>query len=266
MFKMGGLAKALPITFWTFLIGSGSLAALPLITAGFYSKDAIIWFAWAGPNGSVYLWAAAVFGAIVTAFYTFRMVFVTFFGEQKIEVSHYPRWTIHLPLIVLAFFALFGGFIELPGTMGHFTLFSDFLKSVLPVEMAHHESASLEWFSQILTATLALAAIYLAYVLYLKKPHLVAAITDTRWGGDLKRFFLSGLGFDWVYERLFIRPYVWIARINKRDFIDLFFVFLPWLSRQFHYAFSYTQSGKVRRYIWGIALGAVVSITIVVFL
>ncbi len=266
MFKMGGLAKALPITFWTFLIGSGSLAALPLVTAGFYSKDAIIWFAWSGPNGSVYLWAAAVFGAIVTAFYTFRMVFVTFFGEQKIEVSHYPRWTIHLPLIVLAFFALFGGFIELPGTMGHFTLFSDFLKSVLPVEMAHHESASLEWFSQILTAVLALAAIYLAYVLYLKKPHLVTAITDTRWGGNLKRFFLSGLGFDWVYERLFIRPYVWIARINKRDFIDLFFVFLPWLSRQFHYAFSYTQSGKVRRYIWGIALGAVVSITIVVFL
>lgn len=71
MFKMGGLAKALPVTFWTFLIGSASLAALPLITAGFYSKDAIIWYAWSGPNGSIYLWMAAVFGAMVTAFTLF---------------------------------------------------------------------------------------------------------------------------------------------------------------------------------------------------
>ncbi len=266
MFKMGGLAKALPITFWTFLIGSSSLAALPLVTAGFYSKDAIIWFAWSGPNGSIYLWATAVFGALITAFYTFRMVFVTFFGQQKIKISHYPKWTIHVPLVVLAFFALFGGFIELPGTMGHLTLFTDFMKSVLPVEIVHHENISLELFSQTLTAVLVLASIYMTYVLYLKKPQIVTGITDTRWGGDLRRFFLSGLGFDWLYERLFIRPYVWIARINKRDFIDLFFVFIAWFTRQFHYAFSYTQSGKVRHYILGIALGVVVSITIVVFL
>ncbi|NOX90686.1 MAG: NADH-quinone oxidoreductase subunit L [Calditrichaeota bacterium] len=267
MFKMGGLAKALPVTFWTFLIGSGSLAALPLVTAGFYSKDAIIWFAWSAEGGNIYLWAAAVFGAFITGFYTFRMVFVTFFGQQKIDVSHFPKWTIHVPLIVLAFFALFGGFIELPGTMGHFTLFSDFLKSALPaMEEVAHENVSLEYFSQILTAVLALVSVYLAYVLYLKKPQIVTNFTDTGFGKGLQQFFLSGLGFDWLYERLFIRPYVWIARTNKRDFIDLFYVFLPWMSRQFHYAFSYTQSGKVRRYILGIALGAVVSITIVVIL
>ena len=150
MFKMGGLAKALPVTFWTFLIGSASLAALPLITAGFYSKDAIIWYAWSGPNGSIYLWMAAVFGAMVTAFYTFRMVFVTFFGEQKMEISHYPTWRVHIPLIALAFFALFGGFIELPGTLGHLTLFSDFMKSALPVVEGGHHEVSLEIFSQVL--------------------------------------------------------------------------------------------------------------------
>ncbi len=267
MFKMGGLAKALPTTFWTFLIGSGSLAALPLITAGFYSKDAIIWYSWAGPNGHFYLWVAAVFGAMVTAFYTFRMVFVTFFGEQKMEVSHYPTWKVHLPLVVLAFFALLGGFIELPGTMGHFTLFSDFMKSVLPAlnEGAHHE-ARLELFSQILTAGLALISIYIAYYLYLKNMALVTKFTKTSFGHGLQQFFLSGLGFDWLYERIFIRPYVWMARVNKRDFIDLFFVFLPWLARQFHYVFKATQSGKMRRYIVGIALGALVSITIVVIL
>ncbi len=266
MFKMGGLAKALPVTFWTFLIASGSLAAVPLITAGFYSKDAIIWYAWSGPGGNIYLWIGAVFGAILTGFYTFRMVFVTFFGKQKIDISHHPKWTIHIPLIVLAFFALFGGFIELPGTMGHVTLFSDFMKSVLPVEVGHHESASLELFSQVLTAVLALLAIYASYVLYMKKMNVVTRFTNTALGGALQSFFLSGLGFDWLYERLFIRPYVWIARINKRDFVDLFFVFLAWISRQFHYLFAYTQSGRVRRFVLGLALGAVVSITIVVFL
>ncbi|WP_456442650.1 NADH-quinone oxidoreductase subunit L [Caldithrix abyssi] len=266
MFKMGGLAKALPVTFWTFLIGSASLAALPLVTAGFYSKDAIVWYAWSGPNGSIYLWLAALFGAVITAFYTFRMVFVTFFGEQKIEVSHFPKWTVHVPLIVLSVFAVFGGFIELPATMGHLTLFSDFMKQVLPgLEGGHHEVA-LEIFSQVLTAILAIISIYLAYYLYLKNTKIVAGFTATPLGRGLQQFLLSGLGFDWLYERVFIRPYVWIARINKRDFIDLIYVFLPWISRQFHYLFKLTQTGKVRRYIVGIALGVLVSITIVVIL
>ncbi len=266
MFKMGGLAKALPVTFWTFLIGSASLAALPLITAGFYSKDAIIWYAWAGPNGSFYLWLAALFGAVVTAFYTFRMVFVTFFGEQKMEVTHYPTWKVHIPLIVLAFLALFGGFIELPGTLGHLTLFSDFMKSVLPVIEGGHHEVTLEIFSQVLTAVLALISIFVAYYLYLKNTQIVTNFTSTKFGHGLQQFLLSGLGFDWLYERLFIRPYVWLSRINKRDFIDLFYVFLPWLARQFHYLFKYTQTGKVRRYVVGIVFGVLVSITIVVIL
>ncbi|MCD6374120.1 MAG: NADH-quinone oxidoreductase subunit L [Caldisericaceae bacterium] len=266
MFKMGGLAKALPVTFWTFLIGSASLAALPLITAGFYSKDAIIWYAWSGPNGSIYLWMAAVFGAMVTAFYTFRMVFVTFFGEQKMEISHYPTWRVHIPLIALAFFALFGGFIELPGTLGHLTLFSDFMKSALPVVEGGHHEVSLEIFSQVLTAVLALVSIFVAYYLYLKNMQIVTNFTSTKFGHGLQQFLLSGLGFDWLYERLFIRPYVWLSRTNKRDFIDFFYVFLPWLARQFHYLFKYTQTGKVRRYVVGIVFGVLVSITIVVIL
>src|SRR5690606_40660586 len=76
MFKMGGLRKELPVTFITFLIGAASLAALPLVTAGFYSKDAILWFAFSSStNGSGVLWAAGLIGAFVTAIYTFRMLF-----------------------------------------------------------------------------------------------------------------------------------------------------------------------------------------------
>src|SRR6187431_1018999 len=81
MFKMGGLRKRMPVVYWTFLIGAGSLAALPLITAGFYSKDQILWLAWASDKGSFWFFLAALAGAFVTALYTFRMVFLTFFGE-----------------------------------------------------------------------------------------------------------------------------------------------------------------------------------------
>ena len=118
MYKMGGLRKELPITFWTFLIASASLAALPLVTAGFYSKDAILWFAWSSTtNGSTILWVAGWIGAFITAIYTFRMVFITFYGDKRSEVSHKPGWLIKIPLIVLAVLSVIGGFIELPDTI-----------------------------------------------------------------------------------------------------------------------------------------------------
>jgi NADH-quinone oxidoreductase subunit L len=63
MFKMGGLKDKLPVVFWTFLIGSASLAALPLISAGFYSKDQILWYAWAAEDGNTWLWLLALIGA-----------------------------------------------------------------------------------------------------------------------------------------------------------------------------------------------------------
>ena len=130
MFKMGGLRKELPVTFWTFLIGSASLSALPLVTAGFYSKDLILWQAWSSPSGGTALWMAGLFGAFITSIYTFRMVFVTFFGVSKMDVSYRPGLRITIPLIVLAFLSLGGGFVELPDTLGSLHLFSDLLKTV----------------------------------------------------------------------------------------------------------------------------------------
>ena len=114
IFKMGGLRKKLPVPFWTFLIGAAALAGFPLITSGFYSKDLILWYAYAGPNGSPMLWFIGLFGAFLTALYSFRLVFVTFFGEAKSHVSKVPGLRIGLPLIILAVLALIGGFVELP--------------------------------------------------------------------------------------------------------------------------------------------------------
>ncbi|HEY7322236.1 MAG TPA: NADH-quinone oxidoreductase subunit L, partial [Candidatus Binatia bacterium] len=99
MFKMGGLWKQLPVTFWTFLIASASLAALPWVTAGFYSKDLILIEAWTSPKGSSWLWAGALLGAFLTSLYTFRMVFITFFGEAQQEVTKKPGLRVGIPLV-----------------------------------------------------------------------------------------------------------------------------------------------------------------------
>ena len=82
IFRMGGLRKELPIAFWTFLIGGCSLAGLPLVTAGYFSKDFILWGAWSSREGSPWLWAAGIIGVLLTALYTFRLIFLVFFGSR----------------------------------------------------------------------------------------------------------------------------------------------------------------------------------------
>jgi NADH-quinone oxidoreductase subunit L len=84
MFKMGGLRKELPVAFWAFAIGGSALAGLPLITAGFYSKDLILWLAWSSDKGSPWLWGAGMLGALLTAAYTYRLIFLVFFGPRRI--------------------------------------------------------------------------------------------------------------------------------------------------------------------------------------
>ena len=102
------------------------------MTAGFYSKDLILWQAWSSPTGGLWLWLAGLFGAFITSLYTFRMVFITFFGEEKIGISMTPGARMIVPLVVLALLSIVGGFVELPDTLGNLPLFSNFLSSVFP--------------------------------------------------------------------------------------------------------------------------------------
>ncbi|MBN2366912.1 MAG: NADH-quinone oxidoreductase subunit L [Calditrichaeota bacterium] len=266
MFKMGGLRKELPITFWTFLIGSASLAALPIVTAGFYSKDLILWYAWAGEQGNFWLWLAGFAGAFITAIYTFRMVFVTFYGKRKSEISHKPGKRMLIPLVILAVFSIIGGLVETPHTLGHIQLFSKMLENVLPSTGILHSGISEELILQIVTALLALLGIYLAYYLWLKKFSLVQKITQVKLLATSQRFFFSGWGFDWLYDRLFVFPAVWLARINRRDFIDLFYDGIADANRYFHQELRKTQSGQIRWYALGILIGALITLTIVVFI
>jgi NADH-quinone oxidoreductase subunit L len=253
MFKMGGLRKQLPVTFWTFLAASASLAALPLVTAGFYSKDLILWQTWSSEAGSPWLWAAGLVGALLTSMYTFRMVFVTFFGEPRQPVGKRPGIAMTIPLVVLAILSLAGGFIAVP----------DFLRTALPATGLRVESGEIIF--QVIASLVSLGGILIAYLLFTRDRALVSGWVRTSFGAALHRFWFAGWGFDQVYDTLLVRPFVWVARINQGDVVDLVYEWIARLSRRAHRLLSWTQNGRVRWYAAGIGLGAVIAVAMVVF-
>jgi len=119
MQKMGGLKKYLPITFATFLIATLAIAGIPPF-AGFFSKDEILWRAFS--QGSTLLWALGAFGALMTAFYMFRAVYLTFYGKERFDAHHHPPHEVGasmwIPLVVLAALSILGGFLGVPHILG----------------------------------------------------------------------------------------------------------------------------------------------------
>lgn len=261
IFKMGGLRKKLPVIYWTFLIGSASLCALPLITAGFYSKDAILWMAWSSEKGSPWLWAAGAIGAFITSLYTFRLVFLTFFGETKTQPSRQTGRMIGVPLIILAILSLIAGFVELPESMGSVHLFSRLLDAVIPVSVASHEGSS-EVLFQLLAAIISLSGIYVAYLLYYRKSSLAQSFDKSR----IHHFFYKGWQFDKIYDFLFVRPVVWLSEIDRNDFMDFISRGIGRLTLLFNDLLSITQNGKLRWYVMGLAVGIVCILTMINYL
>jgi len=257
IFKMGGLRKKMPAVFWTFLIGSASLSALPLVTAGFYSKDAILWFAYSSIHGSILLWVAGVVGAFLTALYSFRMIFITFFGKINTEPSFKAGILMTAPLVILAVLSLFGGFIEVPASMGGIHVFSGLVNNVLPGVVVKNVENT-EWMFQLLSAFIALSGIYLAYRFYYKKPAYMEVFNHSR----LNHFFEKGFGFDKVYDTVFVKPIVWLAETDKKDFLDQLNISIAKLALLGNRAMSLTENGKLRWYLLSFAIGIALILTL----
>ncbi len=269
LFKMGGLRRRIPFVFWTFLIGAASLAALPLVTAGFYSKDLILWRAFAAGPGGGWLWAAGLAGALLTSIYTFRMVFLVFFGPPKGEVHRRPGPAIAVPLGILALLSLAGGFLETPPYLGRITAFRDFLDPVfgpaggeggLAIPSGHGEWTELV--VGIGSMAVSVAGVLAACVFFLWRPSLAAALRAR--AGPLHGFLLRGWDFDRLYDRLFVRPLLGAARINRDDFIDRPYAGIARLTAFLHAALSRSQDGRLRWYALGITAGAIVLLTLMV--
>lgn len=262
MFKMGGLYKKLPVIFWTFLIASTSLAALPLISAGFYSKDLILWQVFASNKGGGILWAMGFAGAIITALYTSRMVVVTFFGKRGITPTHRPGLAITIPLVVLALLSFAGGFIELPHTMGHTQLFSDMLEETLPVLELRTLPSNSELILQIITGLTSLAAVGLITFLYLRQSVFLYHLKQSTVATKLVGLWNSGWGFDLVYNSLVVKPLVWLSEVNKRDILDYLSITISHLTVFFNRGLVVTQNGNIRWYMTLIAVGAILTLTL----
>jgi len=209
MRKMGGLRKYLPLTYPTFLVGAIAIAGVPFLS-GFFSKDAILTRAFA--QGQYFIWALGLMGAVLTAFYMFRLVFLTFFGQERIEQQakehlHESPRVMTVPLVILAFFAIVAGYVGLPVVFGEkANLFGRFLEPVIHPGSEAHLGLSTEWMLILISVAVALCGIYIAYVFYLKSPqtpHRVVARFPF-----LYRVLHNKYYVDEAYNAVFVKPLV----------------------------------------------------------
>ncbi|MBT7326904.1 MAG: NADH-quinone oxidoreductase subunit L, partial [Anaerolineae bacterium] len=220
MRNMGGLAKKMPITFWTFLIGGFALSGFPIVTAGFWSKDEIFADAFAHHNYTVFIVLAIA--AFLTAFYTMRQITMTFLGDAKTpeaEHAHETNWTMTTPLVVLAFFAVTFGWVGIPEDFMNLSLptnwFHSFVGHTLPHPMAAPEFS---WIPLLTSLAVSLGGLGLGYLTY--RNFKAGAVDPMRKIlGPVYHFIENKYYFDEAYDYLFVKPATWISEVftNKMD-------------------------------------------------
>ncbi|NKB82113.1 MAG: NADH-quinone oxidoreductase subunit L [Nitrospirales bacterium] len=260
--RMGGLKDKLPVTYWTFVIGSLALAGFPL-TAGFFSKDELLLVAWmSGPLGQV-LTVCGIATAFLTALYSFRLVFVTFWGESRVDPHHAdhvhePASTMTMPLIVLAVLSIVAGYVGIP----------EFLHPAFASgDSAHH--GGLAAMGIMVAATLAgLAGISAAYVLYVKSPGLPDRFMQqwqTLYQGSLNKWYV-----DEAYDRFFVQPTMRAAeQLWKRVDVAVIDGAVNGLARGVAWCgwvARLIQSGETQHYALGMTVGLVVILSVYILL
>lgn len=242
IFKMGGLRKSMPLVYVCFLVGGSSLAALPLITSGFYSKDEILFGALA--NGHINLMIAGLVGAFLTSLYTFRMIFIVFHGEVKIHAYASKAITHHLPLIVLLVLSTcIGALIKPP------------LAGVLP-ENEFYENGKVAL--EITSSAVAFIGIIIAAMLWLGKRQLVTRIVNSSLGSFFCNWWFASWGFDWLYDQIFVKPYLIIARLLRYDPLNSMMNLTMFILRIGNKGLVISENGYLRWYVASISLGAVI--------
>jgi len=261
IFRMGGLKNKMPVVFYTFLAGAAALAALPLVSAGFYSKDQILWYAWSATNSNPLLWTMALAGAFITALYSTRLILVVFWGDMKTPVNEYPTKAITVPLITLAVLSVTAGFIEWPHNLVHLTLFSDLIQKVLPAVVLK-ESLPTEAVFQLIAVAVTLLGVYTGYVLYYRNRAIIEQWKRSAGIMAIRNFLFRGWGFDQLYDAVLVKPFLFITRINKMDVFDRLYNGIAQVSLTFNRLLSVSQNGSLRWYIVGVLIGILFIITL----
>jgi NADH-quinone oxidoreductase subunit L len=245
IFRMGGLRTRLPVVFASFLIGSAALAALPF-TSGFYSKDAILLYAWEQPGIGPWLWLGGLLGALLTSIYSFRLVFIVFFGEAHTEPDRQPGWKMAAPLVLLCVLSVVGGWFALP------------LSGVFPAAGEHTASHSIEYIS-IATPLLGVA---LAYLLFLGRQLSLDSLLQSPGGRKLRAFLFSGWRIDALYDLLWVRPYTALSHWWRNEPVDLVYNGVVALNREAHALLLRLQTGRLRWYATTMVIGLVLVLAV----
>ncbi|NWF93632.1 MAG: NADH-quinone oxidoreductase subunit L [Syntrophaceae bacterium] len=285
MRKMGALRKKIPITFWTFFIATLAIAGIPGLS-GFFSKDEILWQAFSSSHGHFLLWLVAAVAAGMTAFYMFRALFMTFFGQSRVDphVAHHIHESpkiMTVPLMILAFLSIVGGYVGVPHVLGGANHVHEFLAPVVgggaELGKAHAgisllsqawassgeaggHSAALELLMMVISVVIALIGIGIAYLFYIKNPALPKLLAE-RWRG-LYRLVYNKYYVDELYEILFINSLKSLGTGLWRGFDDFVIdgtvngiaYLIGWLSG----SIRRVQTGLVQNYAFAMILGGVI--------
>ena len=208
--KMGGLKSHLPITYKTFLVGTIAIAGIPPL-AGFFSKDEILWKAFAG--GYWPLWLMGLFGAALTAFYMVRLLSLTFNGEPRWDHHrHHPHEapaTMYVPLIILAVLSVIGGFVGVPHSLGGSNAIENWLDPIFEranekMLLVPHDIEPVEYVLMALSVGVALAGIFLARNWYLKRKEVPERLATTN--VVAYNLLLNKYKIDELYDAVIVNP------------------------------------------------------------
>lgn len=259
--KMGGLKPAMPLTYWTFVVGAATLAGI-FPFAGFFSKDAILLKAInGGALGRVFGWIGLV-TVLMTAFYIFRLIFTVFHGPPRPQAQHAHEspGVMSIPLLVLAVLSIVTGWLPIPQFLSPV-----FVTPAAPIMLESGVEEG-EGLLRILSMLGGTVGIVLAYLFYVRYPHFPVALAR----GILYQVSVHKWYVDEIYDRLLVRPTVNLANALWRrvdmEIIDGAVNGVADLTREWGMALRQIQSGQIQHYALYMAVGAFLMITAYLFM
>ena len=249
LFKMGGLLKRLPFETALFAVGLICLMALPG-SSGFFSKEAIIAQLWSSNTAGPLLWYCAIFGALLTSIYSCRLFFLAFMGESRFEQNLQPSSSklLKLSLIALAILSLVGGMFA--------NIIDMSLTQVFPLATRSAESEP-NWLHSAAIATPFVGIVFSWFYFSSYRSKDSAGSNQSNFSestSGLATFCRQGLGFDCLYHWLLVKPYCYLAQLNRRDIFDQLIMLNAWYVALLHDVFKSSQTGKLRWYAAAIGL------------
>ncbi len=279
--QMGGLRKYMKITYWTFFAATLAIIGFPGFS-GFFSKDEILWMALV--KGHPVVWALGSIAAVLTAFYMVRLLILTFFGDFRADeevrhhlhdgIPHESPASMTVPLVILAFLAVFGGLLGLPHILSHHHYLAEWLKPVLGHSTEHH-------FVKILGRTLGeaygmsvaiggmLIGALAAWLTYGGEKAKTALVNEEKLQesgvggivGVIYRVLYNKYYVDEIYHALIVNPIHRLSRYGLWPFdqlvIDGLVNFSAKLTQFFARILSFFQTGNVKVYLYGMTVGLV---------